>query len=95
MENIFDAIKKFKIPQCWLLKSYPSVKPIGSYINDLIDRINWFRNCFDIGVPTLVWISAFFNPRTFINAQLQMYSRRHSIPIIHLMYDVHVLDYDG
>lgn len=95
MEDVFDAIVKFKIPQCWLIKSYPSVKPIGSYINDLIDRIKWFNNCTDIGVPTLVWISAFFHPRSFISAQLQMYSRRHDIPLIDLMYDVHLLDYDG
>lgn len=44
----------------WLNVSYPSLKPLGSYIEDLKKRIAFFQNWFDEGIPMKFWISGIY-----------------------------------
>lgn len=42
-ESISNALANDQIPQLWLDKSYPSLKPLGSYIIDLERRLNFIQ----------------------------------------------------
>ncbi|KAJ3084466.1 Dynein heavy chain 7, axonemal [Rhizoclosmatium hyalinum] len=81
LEELCKSILISRVPSMWASKSYPSLKPLGAYITDLVLRIKFFQTWFDEGCPKLFWMSGFFFTQSFITAALQNYARKFSIPI--------------
>lgn len=93
LEQIFTSISIGKVPIIWSTKSYPSLKPLGSYINDLLNRINFFQDWIDNNVPNVYWISGFFFTQSFLTGILQNYARHHKIPIDLVGFEFKICDF--
>lgn len=85
LTNIYDN----KTPQIFEKVSYPSLKPFGSWIYDLIDKLNFMQKWIDEGIPNAFWISGFFFTQSFLTGILQNYARKVKIYykiLIYLIY---------
>lgn len=66
LEAALNSLKVGKVPAMWLAKSYPSLKSLGSYMNDLFERLGWFKEWSDTDHPETMWISRFHFTQGFL-----------------------------
>lgn len=92
LDLMYSSLLKNQVPLIWQQVSYPSLKPLGSWITDLDKRVRFMIQWAKYGHPTAYWLSGFFFPHGFITGILQTYARKHHNPIDMLHFDFAVQD---
>lgn len=92
LEDVFASMMVGRVPSMWAAKSYPSLKPLGSYVADLVARLRFFKTWIDEGSPNVFWISGFYFTQSFLTGAMQNFARRYKIPIDHLGFEFEVTD---
>ena len=62
-----------QVPASWVNLAYPSLRPLGSWLLNLLQRVTQLAEwTADLGVPKSVWLSGLFNPQSFLTAVMQV-----------------------
>ncbi|KAL6759980.1 dynein heavy chain 6 [Haematococcus lacustris] len=95
LEAVGQAMYDAKVPALWMAQSYPSMKPLGSYVADLIERINMYNAWLAHGPPTVFWISGFNFTHAFLTGVKQNFARKYRIPIDTITFNYKCLPADA
>jgi dynein heavy chain len=85
MDDLLEAIHRAflfnKVPDAFMGAAYPSLKPLGSWIKDLLLRITMTDTWLHKGPPPSFWLSGFFYTQAFLTGSLQTHARKYNMPI--------------
>jgi len=87
LEAAFNQMFNGTTPALWIKYSYPSLKPLGAYVNDLVERLKFFANWVDTVIPVNFWFSGIYFQQAFTTGASQNYARKYKIPIDTLSFD--------
>uniref|UniRef100_A0A8C4W100 Dynein axonemal heavy chain 1 n=1 Tax=Gopherus evgoodei TaxID=1825980 RepID=A0A8C4W100_9SAUR len=90
LELMANSLFNNIVPELWNAKAYPSLKPLASWVNDLLQRIDFLQRWITKGIPPVFWISGFFFPQAFLTGTLQNFARKSIISIDTIAFDFQV-----
>ena len=92
LEAMGNSMVLGQVPECWSAVSYPSLKPLGSWMSDFLSRIDFLQTWLEKGeAPAVYWISGFFFTQAFITGTLQNFARKYKLPIDQVDFDMQVM----
>jgi dynein heavy chain len=81
LEKVYDRIFDNRVPDLWHTVGYPSLKLLGSWFLDYLERIKFLDSWIEHGHPANYWISGFFFTQSFLTGTKQNYARKMVLPI--------------
>ncbi|XP_070710496.1 dynein axonemal heavy chain 6 [Pempheris klunzingeri] len=91
MDRIYTSFLNNQVPSHWANSAYPSLKPLASWVRDLVLRTSFLQTWITRGQPKSFWISGLFFPQGFLTGVLQNHSRHYNLPIDELNFRFNML----
>ncbi|XP_054451580.1 dynein axonemal heavy chain 1 [Pteronotus mesoamericanus] len=91
LELMAASLYNNTVPELWNAKAYPSLKPLSSWVMDLLQRLDFLHTWIQEGTPAVFWISGFFFPQAFLTGTLQNFARKSVISIDTISFDFKVM----
>jgi dynein heavy chain len=87
LEALGTSMVNTWVPERWMNVCYPSLKPLASWVADLLRRLNMLQMWIDQGSPATYWVSGFFFTQAFLTGTRQNFARKYEIAIDDTGYD--------
>lgn len=77
LDAMYTAFLNNRLPGIWEKVSFASLKTLGSWVKDLVYRVNFMDSWIVNGQPAAFPLPVFFFPQGFMTASLQTFAREH------------------
>mmetsp|Transcript_28190 Transcript_28190/g.33408 ORF Transcript_28190/g.33408 Transcript_28190/m.33408 type:complete len:2629 (+) Transcript_28190:1-7887(+) len=81
LDEMFTSFMNNTLPGIWTKVSFASLKSLGSWVKDLISRVDFFRKWLLDGQPYAFALPVFFFPQGFMTGTLQTFARKYAVAI--------------
>jgi len=92
LEKVYNCFLNNQVPPVWTSASYPSLAPLGEWVNDLVLRLDFIQQWLLKGPPKSFWLSGFYFPQGFLTGCKQTHARKYNLPIDTLEYEYKVVN---
>jgi len=62
LELIADALFNNLVPELWIDYGFKSLKPLASWYEELLERVDFVNSWVDNGAPFVFWMNKFIYP---------------------------------
>lgn len=78
METLIDSIFLNRVPATWAKLAFPSIRPLGSWMDNLSHRLLQLNQWKEepTSIPKITFLNRLFNPQSFLTAIKQLNSQR-------------------
>ena len=91
LDSMYGSFLTNKVPANFTKVSFASLKSLGSWVKDLILRVDFFRGWLINGQPAAFPLPVFFFPQGFMTGTLQTYARKYQVAIDTLSFEFKAL----
>jgi len=91
LDAMYTSFLRNQVPSIWEKVSFASLKTLGSWVTDLLFRVQFMRTWLKNGEPAAFPLPVFFFPQGFMTASLQTFARKHMEAIDGLNFKYEVL----
>jgi len=78
LDEMYSAILQNRLPAMWTKVSFATLKSLGSWVKDLIARVDFFDVWLRAGQPFNFALPVFFFPQGFMTGTLQTFARKYA-----------------
>jgi len=93
LEGVCDQVYNNQVPDQWANVAYPSMKPLSSWVVDLLERVKFINGWIDLGPPPAFWFSGFFFPQAFLTGAQQNFARKMGMAIDTISWNFTIQDH--
>lgn len=91
LDEQYTAMLNNRVPANWASVAYPSLKPLASWMEDLVARLNFMRKWLVEGPPNVFWFGGLYFPQGFLTGAQQNHARKYQLPIDSLGFKFEIL----
>ena len=92
LDQMYLSFQNGKVPPNWEVVAYPSLKPLASWFDDLVKRVDFMQDWLANGNPNSYWLSGMYFPQGFLTGVLQTHARQYKIAIDQLSFSFQILE---
>jgi dynein heavy chain len=94
LDDVYNGLYAGKVPDGWMAKAYPSLCPLASWFQNLLDRCTFLQDWYNDGSPNCFWLPGFFFTMGFLTGVRQNFARSECIPIDQLYLTQEVVNFE-
>ena len=92
LDKMYTSFLNNSVPDLWETVGFASLKPLASWVKDLIGRVAFFRKWLIEGQPAVFDFPVFFFPQGFMTGTLQTHARKYKVAVDTLSYSFFVYE---